>query len=172
MSWNPSDGLFRTRLHYLIGERGIDRVAGDYGVQRRTVRRWARGENSPSADTRRSVSNRGRRITGPIDRGRGEGGQFSTAQNITDPRVIRMREVLDERFRERRRVAIQEATTPSQIAQAESMPSYVDRAELISMDERRRRLIESEFYENYWDEFGYDEDSWDDWRSAYEAMSG
>lgn len=170
--WVPSNELFRNRLYYLVEERGIERVARQRGRTPATIRAWLRGDRRPSGRTRRNIVVAGRRLTGPVAQGR-QDGRFTTTTQLVDPRVIRMEEVLNERYRQRREVAIREATTNRQQQMAEALPVAVDREALIDMDTRRQRLIESEYYgDEYWDEYGYEFDTWDDWRSSYAELAG
>lgn len=82
--YTPTRNTFETRLVYLAQERGIDRLAQDYGRSRETVRRWIRGVQSPPVNIQRSVVRRGRRLTGPVERSRDSRGRFRT--RLRDPR--------------------------------------------------------------------------------------
>ena len=163
--YTPRQSTFRIRLAALAEERGVDRIASDYGRSRETVRRWLRGTQRPSARVQRSVVRRGRRITGPARRVRDpRTGRISF--RVTSMRGARATEVLRQRRSERRRVAIEEARTPRQVAIAEGMPEgLTEEEEAYLEDELAQLLID--------DALGYDtSERWEAFRRRYGAIYG
>lgn len=56
--------MFVDRLSHLVRRDGLEGVGGSYGVRPQTVANWLRSRSSPSAARRRSVVERGLRISG------------------------------------------------------------------------------------------------------------
>ena len=170
----PSDELVQNRIWYLVEARGREKIARDYGVTERTVQRWITGESRPrSGRVAESISNRGRRISGPVIRGRTETGRFSSATDIRDPRAIaafRNRQNLNQNLRNRRRAAVTAARrtgNPVLIAEAEAMPTQVTEAEFRDWSLRRERLLAG-------DPMVLDGrvDDWEQWRADYVNILG
>lgn len=136
----PNEETFRIRARALLDEQGASRLARRYGVSESTIRNYASGRTVPrDARIMRNMTRAGRRITGASVQVRDDAGRFSTT--IADPNMVRYVEVQRERIRERRRVAIQEATTPSSRARAESLPQEVDFDLVLDLQRRRRALL-------------------------------
>ena len=136
----PNEETFRIRARALLDEQGATRLARRYGVSESTIRNYASGRTVPrDANIMRNMTRAGRRITGASIQVRDEAGRFSTT--IADPNMVRYVEVQRERIRERRRVAIQEATTASSRARAESLPQDVDFNLVLDLQRRRRALL-------------------------------
>ena len=136
----PNEETFRIRARALLNEQGASRLARRYGVSESTIRNYASGRTVPrDARIMRNMTRAGRRITGASIQVRDEAGRFSTT--IADPNMVRYVEVQRERIRDRRRVAIQEATTPASRARAESLPQEVDFDLVLDLQRRRRALL-------------------------------
>jgi len=136
----PNEETFRIRARALLDEQGASRLARRYGVSESTIRNYASGRTIPrDARIMRNMTRAGRRITGASIQIRDEAGRFSTT--IADPNMVRYVEVQRDRIRERRRVAIQEATTPASRARAESLPQEVDFDLVLDLQRRRRALL-------------------------------
>jgi len=136
----PNEETFRIRARALLNEQGASRLARRYGVSESTIRNYASGRTIPrDARIMRNMTRAGRRITGASIQIRDEAGRFSTT--IADPNMVRYVEVQRDRIRERRRVAIQEATTPASRARAESLPQEVDFDLVLDLQRRRRALL-------------------------------
>ena len=168
-----SSPTFRTRIRALAERDGIEGVQNFYGVSRRTVRRWISGDTAPqNPRTIRSIQRRGRRITGSVIQGRNPiSGIFET---ILTGNAARAYEVRRTEMREERRVAIDNALTPSEREMAESMPSEPDIEQFRNWEERLERLREATLLNrlNQFEEYyGYD-DTWEDWREDYAVVMG
>jgi len=136
----PNEETFRIRARALLDEQGASRLARRYGVSESTIRNYASGRTVPrDASIMRNMTRAGRRITGASIQVRDDAGRFSTT--IADPNMVRYVEVQRDRIRERRRVAIQEATTPASRARAESLPQEVDFDLVLDLQRRRRALL-------------------------------
>ena len=168
-----SSQTFRTRLRAIVRRDGIEGVQDFYGVSRRTVRRWMAGDTAPqSPRTIRSVIRRGLPITGAVIQGRNpRTGQFETILRGEGARAyeIRRAEMIEER-----RVAIDNALTPSEREMAESMQEEPDIEQFRSWEQRLANLQEAtalgrlDDFEEY---YGYD-DSWAQWRPDYDVIMG
>jgi len=171
----PSQELVQTRVRALISRDGVNSVANFYGVTRRTVIRWQRGETNPQASSdARSIARRGRALTGSVSMGRDARGRFGVASTIYRPEGVRAYNIAVERQQRRAEIASQVASTPSMMADAESMNFEVDREAYIDFDRRLANLQEASDYDrldDFYDYYGY-EDDWDSWRSTYEQMAG
>ena len=136
----PNEETFRIRARALLDEQGASRLARRYGVSESTIRNYASGRTVPrDARIMRNMTRAGRRITGASIQVRDDAGRFSTT--IADANMVRYVEVQRDRIRERRRVAIQEATTPASRARAESLPQEVDFDLVLDLQRRRRALL-------------------------------
>ena len=170
---NRSSPTFRTRLRAIARRDGIEGIQNFYGVSRRTVRRWIAGETAPqNLRTIRSVIRRGLPITGAVIQGRNpRTGQFETILTGEGARAyeIRRAEMIEER-----RVAIDNAQTPSDREMAEVMMDEPDIEEFRNWEQRLANLQEAtalnrlDDFEEY---YGYD-DSWGEWRGDYDAIMG
>jgi len=179
---NRSSPTFRTRLRAIVDRDGIEGIQNFYGVSRRTVRRWIAGETAPqSPRTIRSVTRRGLPLTGAVIQRRvpagtirdgvNIGGQFETVLIGRGARAYERRrgEMLEER-----RVALDNAQTPSDREMAEAMMEEPDIEEYRDWEERLSNLQEASqlgYYEDFYDYYGY-YDTWDDWRADYTSMGG
>ena len=168
-----SSPTFRTRIRALAERDGIEGVQNFYGVSRRTVRRWISGETAPqNPRTIRSIQRRGQRITGSVIQGRNpRTGRFETILTGNAAQAYRIRRA---QMQEQRRVAIQEALTPSEREMAESMPIEPDIELFRKWEERLERLREATLLNrlNQFEEYyGYD-DTWEDWREDYAVVMG
>ena len=170
----PSDELVRNRIWYLVEARGREKIASDYGVTERTVDRWISGDSRPrSTSVARSITSRGRRISGPVVRGRNEQGRFSSETDIRDPRAVaafRNRQTLNQNLRRRRSTQIRAARrtgNPILIAEAEALPTQVTIEEFRDWSLRRERLLAGDpmLIEGRFDD-------WTQWRQAYREIMG
>jgi len=175
-----SSSTFRTRLRAVVERDGIQGVQNFYGVSRRTVRRWIAGETAPqSPRTIRSVTRRGLPLTGAviqrrvpagtIREGVNIGGQFET---VLTGRGARAYETRRTEMLEERRVAINNAQTPSDMEMAEAMMEEPDIEQYRDWEERLDNLQQATqlgYYDDFYDYYGY-YDTWDDWRADYTSM--
>jgi len=137
----PNEETFRIRAAALLREQGAARLARRYGVSESTIRNYAAGRSTPrSARTMRNITRAGRRITGAAVQVRDSQGRFGVT--IADPNMIAYVNVQRERIQTARRVAIEEATTPSSRARAESMPTDVDYDLVLDLQRRRTELLQ------------------------------
>ena len=180
-----SERLFRARIEYLVEDTSIAETARFYGRTPRTVRRWLAGETTPSRNVRVSVSRRA------LDRGAAPAlqvrvdGRFDERGTIARSGTQRAIEVANQFTRRRRRAEIADARrsgNPARIAAARALPNRLDRRTAENLALSRERLIEqgenaprnrSEETLDEEDEY-YDMmyGNWEDWRDAYEEMSG
>ena len=166
----PSDRLFRSRLNDLINLQGEEWVARKQGVTVQTVRRWERGDSTPSAARAESVSRTALyRTEAPIIRGRDEEGRFDSDSDIVATPAVRTVRNLQERDEERRQRRIEQARTERQreVARMEA-EQPMTREEIYDIARMREKLEENPdgFYEG---------DEWIDfeiWRPKYDAMYG
>ena len=165
--WNPSDELFRTRIKALVDNLGIDKVARRFRKSKRTIKRWPKGETRPSKKVKRRVVRSGRKYTGSVSRGRDSSGRFSVSQTIYNPSVVNRERSAQNRARDRRRRAIQEARTPSEVARAESLPEDADRDAFLSLD--RLLLARPDLSDEFYDD---DPQGWAAWRANYNVLKG
>tara|TARA_R100000908_G_C3701263_1_gene111654 strand:- start:9 stop:596 length:588 start_codon:yes stop_codon:yes gene_type:complete len=137
----PNDETFRIRARALLEEQGAARLARRYGVSEGTIRNYAAGRTTPrDAAVMRNMTRAGRRITGAAIQIRDtRTGRFGVT--IADPNVVRYVEVQRDRIQNSRRIAIEEATTPSGRARAESMPTEVDFDLVLDLQRRRQDLL-------------------------------
>ena len=168
-----SSPTFRTRIRALAERDGIEGVQNFYGVSRRTVRRWISGETAPqNPRTIRSIQRRGQRITGSVIQGRNpRTGRFETILTGNAAQAYRIRRA---EMQEERRVAIQEALTPSEREMAESMPIEPDIEQFRNWEERLERLREATLLNrlNRFEEYYRYDDTWEDWREDYAIVMG
>ena len=177
-----SSPTFRTRLRAIVDRDGIQGVQNFYGVSRRTVRRWIAGETAPqSPRTIQSVTRRGLPLTGAVIQRRvpagtirdgvNIGGQFET---VLQGRGARAYEARRAEMIEERRIAIENAQTPSEREMAESYQTEPDIDQFRNWEERLNNLQEATQLgrlDNFRDYYGYD-DTWDDWRNDYDIIMG
>ena len=167
--WNPDAGLFRQRLIYLIDAVGYEGVEaslrrGGNARSRQTIRRWARGEATPSARVRRGINRRARRITGPATQSRpGRPGR------VQDPNVATLRTNLREDLQRRQTRAQRAATTPSMRAAADALPTEPYENLLASLDNQRYELIRREAEGEEVGPGTLLSADWDEWREIIEA---
>jgi len=189
-----SDNTFTNRINFLVREQGIDRQARQYGVTRRTIRRWQGGETRPSNRVRESVRRRGLTAGSPTAEVRRIDGRFAPAQRSVDTSAFNANAAINRGLRRRRNAAIRDAqargnTRAERMARA--LPQRLSRIEEEQRTEeyvnlRRGQQIESleqsgisltsreatnilgeapEEYEN-WDEWWDDyEYDYDDWET-------
>ena len=172
--FDPSRELVSVRLRALARRDGVAGLADFYGVQERTVNRWIQGGN-PNADAARSITRRGRSLTGAVVQD--PRGGFSTSTTLYRPEAIAFQRIESQRRRDRNEAAIASASTPAEMrmAIAQSENTDVSMSEAVDFDQRLQRLQEysdrggdwSDF-EEYWGV----EDDWDSFRSAYAQMAG
>ena len=167
--WNVQPELFRQHLPYIIAERGY---AGAEATLRRmgqprsrqTIRRWVRGETTPSARVRRGISRSGRRITGRSRQSRpGQPGR------VPDPNISTLRGNLRSDLQRRRQRAIEGATTPSMRAAAEALPTTPDENLLDSLENQRQDLLRREATGERPGDGSDLSAEWDEWREIIEA---
>jgi hypothetical protein len=167
--WNPDAGLFRQRLIYLIDAVGYEGVEaslrrGGNARSRQTIRRWARGEATPSARVRRGINRSARRFTGPAQQTRP-----GSAGRVQDPNVATLRENLRRDLTRRRTRAQRAATTPSMRAAADALPTEPDENLLGSLDNQRYELIRREAEGEEVGPGTLLSADWDEWREIIEA---
>ena len=137
----PNEETFRIRAAALLNEQGAARLARRYGVSEGTIRNYAAGRSTPrDASVMRNMTRAGRRITGAAVQVRDSQGRFGVT--IADPNMVQYVRIQRERIQTARRVAIEEATTPSSRARAESMPSDVDFDLVLDLQRRRQLLLQ------------------------------
>ena len=195
MRRDVSERLFRARIEYLVEDTSIAETARFYGRTPRTVRRWLAGETTPSRDVRVSISRRA------LDRGAAPAlqvrvdGRFDARGTIARSGTQRAIEVANQFTRRRRRAEIADARrsgNPARIAAARALPDRLDRRTTENLALSRERLLEqgdnaprnraeelardptdeeleamaeAEYYDMMYG-------NWEDWRDAYEEMSG
>ena len=192
---DTSERLFRARVEYLIEDTSIAETARFYGRTPRTVRRWLAGETTPSRSVRTSVSRRAlSRGAAPALQVR-VGGRFDARGTIARSGTQRAIEVANLYTRRRREAEIRLARTTgnqTRLAAARALPTRLDRRTADNLALSRERLVEqgAEAPSNRAEELGRDLSdaeyeamaeaeyydmmygNWDDWRDAYEEMSG
>jgi hypothetical protein len=192
---DTSERLFRARVEYLIEDTSIAETARFYGRTPRTVRRWLAGETTPSRSVRTSVSRRAlSRGAAPALQVR-VGGRFDARGTIARSGTQRAVEVANLYTRRRRDAEIRLARTTgnqTRLAAARALPTRLDRRTADNLALSRERLVEqgAEAPSNRAEELGRDLSdaeyeamaeaeyydmmygNWDDWRDAYEEMSG
>lgn len=162
--YTPTQDTFTFRLSYLVNERGIDRVAADYGRTRQTVRRWLRGTQRPTARTQRSVVRRGLRLTGPVERFRDSRGRLRSRQ--VDPRARAAIRTIENERGSRRAAAIETATNERQRRMFESDPVALTENERNDLNRRFQDLARE-------DALGRDtRQKWADLREDYRKLAG
>tara|TARA_R110002020_G_scaffold284778_1_gene500273 strand:+ start:7636 stop:8247 length:612 start_codon:yes stop_codon:yes gene_type:complete len=192
---DTSERLFRARVEYLVEDTSIAETARFYGRTPRTVRRWLAGETTPSSSVRTSVSRRAlSRGAAPALQVR-VGGRFDARGTIARSGTQRAIEVANLYTRRRREAEIRLARTTgnqTRLAAARALPTRLDRRTADNLALSRERLVEqgAEAPSNRAEELGRDLSdaeyeamaeaeyydmmygNWDDWRDAYEEMSG
>ena len=147
---------------------GLGRVADQYNRSRETVRRWLGAQDSRqqprSAALRRSVANRGRRLSGPTVARRGAAGRFTTA--LVDARARRAIESINARRAELRATAVRTSTNPRQRRAAEMMGQPLTAEEEQDLDRRLRNLQRDDALGRPTSE------RWVQFRDDYRTMSG
>ena len=192
---DTSERLFRARVEYLVEDTSVAETARFYGRSPRTVRRWLEGETTPSRSIRTSVSRRAlSRGAAPALQVR-VGGRFDARGTIARSGSQRAIEVANLYTRRSRDAAIRLARrtgNETQLAAARAMPTRLDRRTADNLALSRERLMEqgSDAPSNRAEELGRDLSdeeyeamaeaeyydmmygNWEDWRDAYEGMSG
>ena len=193
---DTSERLFRARVEYLVEDTSVAETARFYGRTPRTVRRWLAGDTTPSRSVRTSVSRRAlSRGAAPALQVR-VGGRFDARGTIARSGSQRAIEVANLYTRRRREAEIRLARAtgnPTRLAAARAMPTRLDRRTADNLALSRERLMEQgadapsnsteaatrraltdeevdALDEAYYYDMMYD--NWDDWRDAYEEMSG
>lgn len=162
--YTPTQETFTFRLSYLVNERGIDRVAADYGRSRQTVRRWLGGTQRPAARVQRSVVRRGLRLTGPVERFRDERGRLRSRQ--VDPRARAAIRTIEAERGARRTAALETATNERQRRMFESDPVALTENERNDLNRRFSELARE-------DALGRDtRQKWADLREDYRKLAG
>ena len=192
---DTSTRLFRARIEYLVEDTSVEETARFYGRTPRTVRRWIAGETTPSRSVRTSVSRRAlNRGAAPALQVRVDG-RFDARGTIARTGTQRAIEVANQYTRRRRRAEIADARrsgNPARIAAARALPNRLDRRTTENLALSRERLLEqgnnaprnraeelareptdeeldamaeAEYYDMMYG-------NWEDWRDAYEEMSG
>ncbi len=187
---DTSERLFRARIEYLVEDTSVAETARFYGRTPRTVRRWLQGETTPSRNVRTSVSRRAlSRGAAPALQVR-VGGRFDERGTIARSGTQRAIEVANLYTRRRREAEIRLARATgnqTRLAAARALPSRLDRRTADNLALSRERLMEqgSDAPSNRVEELGRDISdeeeaeyygmmygNWDEWRDAYEEMSG
>ena len=192
---DTSERLFRARVEYLVEDTSVAETARFYGRTPRTVRRWLAGDTTPSRSVRTSVSRRAlSRGAAPALQVR-VGGRFDARGTIARSGTQRAIEVANLYTRRRREAEIRLARAtgnPARLAAARALPTRLDRRTADNLALSRERLVEqgAEAPTNREEELSrgfsgqeYEEDdsdlyyeymygNWEDWRDAYEGMSG
>ena len=195
---DTSERLFRARVEYLVEDTSVAETARFYGRTPRTVRRWLAGENTPSRSVRTSVSRRAlSRGAAPALQVR-VGGRFDARGTIARSGSQRAIEVANLYTRRRREAEIRLARAtgnPARLAAARALPTRLDRRTADNLALSRERLMEQggeapsnrseaiirrgltddELYASMGENDPYYDmayDNWEDWREAYEGMSG
>tara|TARA_R110000751_G_scaffold115254_1_gene214668 strand:- start:562 stop:1161 length:600 start_codon:yes stop_codon:yes gene_type:complete len=139
-----SENTFVNRINFLVETQGIDRQAAQYGVTRRTIRRWQHAETSPSQRTRSSVSRRGRRAGDAIAVSTRVRGRFGPAQRSRATGNINLIRAQNQRLERERNAAIIDARITGSTARersARAMPRRLTRREEIAASDERDILI-------------------------------
>jgi len=152
----------------MIQERGIERVAKQYGKSERTVSQWQKGPDAqrPSADIRRRVSRSGRKYSGAAFQP--EVGQPA----VVDRDVLRLRQELNEQYARQRERAIEQARTPADRQVAQAMPTEADTDLIRTLDVQKREMLDREASGEDTGEDSELYDDWADWRDALNASYG
>jgi len=192
MSRRVSSEVFQDRLNALVARDGRDAVVAFYtsgrgnrpSVTARTVDRWISGATMPqNAYVNRSVSERGRGMTGNVIQGRyptgtivngvNVGGQLSSSRSINQARFINAY----NRGRENRRSSLEAVRTQAEGVTGTASQRANYQTQLEQQENQDAALFDNvldwrEYYA-YLREFGEDDlHSWDDWREIYGAISG
>lgn len=139
-----SEVTFQNRINYLVAEQGIERQASFYGVTRRTITRWQRGETSPSASTRNSVRRRGLTAGAPVSEQVRVRGRFTTPARGVFTGNTNFVIARNRQLRRERNALIRDARArgnPAQVRAAQAMPTRMTRVEQISSTDERTRLV-------------------------------
>ena len=189
-----SERLFRARVDYLVADTSVAETARFYGRTPRTIRRWLQGETTPSLSVRTSVSRRAlNRGAAPALQVRIDG-RFDSRGTIArsgTQRAIEVANLFTRRSREAQIRLARATGNQNQLAAARALPTRLDRRTADNLALSRERLMEqgSDAPSDRTDmtnrnltggELGYLEDeyydmmydNWEDWRDAYEEMSG
>ena len=142
-----SSNIFRARIETLVREQGIERQMRQYGVTRRTIRRWVAGETTPSQARRESVRRRGLTAGAPQAQQVRVHGRFSQEGTIARGGSLnavaainrRMRRVRDAEIRAARRAGSQRRERA-----ARTLPTRLTRDEATAIALRRERLMSDE----------------------------
>lgn len=192
MTRRVSSEVFFDRIQALVTRDGQQAVEAFYmsgrgnrpAVSQQTVQRWIRGETMPqNAYCNRSVSERGRVMTGNVIQGRFAAGTIVDGVNVggrLDPSRSLNSRAMTQAFRigverrqtnrEGRRTHIESGlATASQRASFEEEESRWDESQNAYYD----AILDWQEYYDYLREHGEDDlHSWDDWREIYGAVSG
>lgn len=190
-----SERLFRARIDYLVQDTSVAETARFYGRSPRTVRRWLSGETTPSRSIRTSVSRRGlNRGAAPALQIRIDG-RFDSRGTIArsgTQRAIEVANLFTRRSRDAQIRLARATGNQNQLAAARALPTRLDRRTADNLALSRERLMEqgSEAPSDRSEELlqGLTEEqrdalseedyydmmygNWEDWRDAYEEMSG
>lgn len=172
--------VFQSRIEALIERDGIQGVADFYDVSRSTINRWRSGGNPRNESDRKSILNRGKRLTGrsitvrDTDTGRFEYVQYekeeteliidSFESTIIDRREKGLFNEVFKRTGERLENAVREAFTEGQKERAQTrLDDFVEvrEGQLKKLAKLYRTAKESN-----------SADDWRDYRNAYSTVTG
>jgi hypothetical protein len=195
MTRTTSKRIFRARLEFLVEEQGIERQARLYNRSERTIRRWLRGETTPSAGVRESVRRRGLTAGSPQAvqvRTRGRFTQEGTIASGGSQNAIAAINRRRRRVRQAQITRARRSGNARQLRVAQALPTRLSRDEASAIAIRRERLVTGQrgrvgpsgeiqvegeivgetraprdFEGSYWDFVDYGYDSWEAWRDDY-----
>lgn len=172
--------VFQSRIEALIERDGIQGLADFYDVSRSTINRWRSGGSPRNESDRKSILNRGKRLTGrsitvrDTDSGRFEYVQYekeeteliidSFESTIIDRREKGLFNEVFKRTGERLENAVQEAFTEGQKQRAQTrLDDFVEvrEGQLKKLAKLYRTAKESN-----------SADDWRDYRNAYSTITG
>ena len=160
-----SEVTFQNRINYLVAEQGIERQASFYGVTRRTITRWQRGETSPSASTRNSVRRRGLTAGAPVSEQVRVRGRFTTpARGVFTGNT----NFVIARNRQSRAEQISSTDERTRLVRGGQIQNLINDGIGPDSSEGTRVLgsvpDDYDSWMDYYDDIDYDDDDWADWR--------
>ena len=138
--------IFRARLAVLVESQGIERQQQQYGVTRRTIRRWMAGETTPSQARRESVRRRGLTAGAPQALQVRRAGRFTAEGTVASGGSQRAVQSINRNLRRIRDARIESARrrgSARAMEEARARPTRLTAPEARSFMLGRERLVES-----------------------------